>query len=370
MVKKIQQHINTGTLYSPRVMLQIVTLIVVLAIGIKFYNFVTLLEKGILPDFARPPGVEAFLPISALVSLKHFLFTGTINPIHPSGLVLFLIICLTAVLVKKGFCSWICPIGFLSDLLAKLHTNVFKRKLNLPVFVDLLLRSIKYLLAGFFIWSIFYKMPINSIEQFIVSPYNQFADIKMLKFFTDISNTALIVIIVLSFLSFIIPYFWCRYLCPYSAVLGILSFFSIGKIKRNPKNCIDCGRCEKNCPGLIKIRQKTAINSSECSACMTCIKNCPEKSVLHFSFFPTKIAVGQSAFALILIFLFFMGISMAKVSDNWHNKISNSDYLQYIRPSTMPVMPWDLKGKIDPEKMEKMMQMMQRMRELQEQSKR
>ncbi|MCP4671800.1 MAG: 4Fe-4S binding protein [Desulfobacula sp.] len=365
MIKKIQNQINIGTLISPRVVLQIASLIIVLSIGIKFYNFITLLEKGIIPDFARPPGVEAFLPISALVSLKHLLFTGTINAIHPSGLVLFLIICLTAVLVKKGFCSWICPIGFLSDLLTKLHVKIFKKKLNLPVSVDLLLRSIKYLLAGFFIWSIFYKMPIISIEQFIQSPYNRFADVKMLKFFTDISNTALTVIITLSFLSLIIPYFWCRYLCPYGAVLGALSFFSFGKIKRDPANCIDCGRCEKNCPGLIKIRQKTAIHSSECSACMTCIKNCPEKGVLNFSFFPGKRAVGQSAIATIFVCLFFMGISLAKISDNWHNKITKSDYLQYIQPSAMPSMPWGLKGKIAPEKMERMMR---RMMELQKQS--
>ncbi len=366
MIKPIQKYINYGSLNSPRLVLQIVSLIVVLAIGIKFYTFVTQLEQGIIPVFERPPGVEAFLPISALVSLKHLIFTGTVNSIHPSGLVLFLIICLTAVLVKKGFCSWICPIGFFSDLLAKLHLKIFKRKIKLPVSVDLVLRSIKYLLAGFFIWSIFYKMPINSIEQFIQSPYNRFADVKMLKFFTDISNTALIVILILTFLSIIIPYFWCRYLCPYGAVLGVLSFLSIGKIKRNPSNCIDCGRCEKNCPGLIKVRQKTVINSSECSACMTCIKNCPEENALNFSFFSGKITAGQPAVALVLLLLFFMGISLAKISGNWHNKIAKHEYLQYIRESSMPAMPWDLKRKITPEKMERMMQ---RMKELQEQSK-
>ena len=358
MIKNIQNKMDIGALFSPRVVSQIAFLIILLFIGIKFYNFVTLLEKGIIPDFARPPGVEAFLPIGALVSLKHLLFTGTINTVHPSGLVLFLIICMTAVLVKKGFCSWICPVGFLSDLLAKLHVKIFKNKLKLPVYLDLPLRSIKSLLAGFFIWSIFYKMPIISIEQFIQSPYNRFADVKMLKFFTDISNTALIIIIVLSFLSFIIPYFWCRYLCPYGAVLGAISFFSFGKIKRDPANCTDCGKCEKNCPGLIKIRKKTTIHSSECSACMTCIKNCPEKGVLKFSFFPGKKAVGQPVVAIILICLFFMGITLAKVSDNWHNKITKSEYLEYIRPRSMPSMPWGVKGKIAPEKMERMRQKM------------
>jgi len=77
-------------------------------------------------------------------------------------------------------------------------------------------------------------MPINSIEQFINSPYNRFADVKMLSFFTDISNTALIVILVLTFLSIIIPYFWCRFLCPYGAILGILSYFGI-KLQKKGK---------------------------------------------------------------------------------------------------------------------------------------
>ena len=351
MKKKLKTYKLPGFLHSTRRLVQIFSCIIVFSLGIKFYLFASLLETGIIPDFERPPGVEAFLPISALVSLKHLLFTGTINSIHPSALVVFLIICLTALIVKKGFCSWVCPIGLLSDFLAKVHSIFFKKKVSLPLPADLVLRSIKYVLAGFFIWNIFYKMPISSIEQFIHSPYNRFADIKMLHFFTNISNTSLIVISLLFFLSFIIPYFWCRYLCPYGAVLGTLSFLSIGKIKRDPSHCTDCGRCEKKCPGLIKIRQKESIRSSECTACMDCIKNCPEKQAIRFSLFPGNIQTGQSTIALILILMFSAGISLAKVSGNWHNEITKSDYLRYVIQNTMS---WNSKEQADPEKMKKM----------------
>jgi polyferredoxin len=132
--------------------------------------------------------------------------------------------------------------------------------------MDLSLRGIKYAVAGFFIWSIFIKMPVDAAGRVIQSPYNQFLDIKMLEFFTNISSTALIVILILVCLSVIIPNFWCRYLCPYGALLGILSFFSLGKIKRNSQNCINCEKCETVCPGKIRITQKTHINSLECSA--------------------------------------------------------------------------------------------------------
>ncbi len=343
------------SIFSIRRLIQLLSCIIVLFIGIQFYSFVAQLEKGILPGFERPPGVEAFLPISALVSLKHFLITGKINTIHPSALVIFLIICTTALIVKKGFCSWVCPIGLLSDIFAKLNGVFFKQKMVLPIWADVLLRIVKYGLAGFFIWSIFFRMPIQSIEQFIQSPYNRFADIKMLHFFTHISNTALMVILVLGLLSFIIPYFWCRYLCPYGAVLGAFSFLSIGKIKRNPSNCTNCGKCEKNCPSLIKIREKESIHSLECTACMTCVKNCPEKQAIGFSLSFGNIQLGQTAIALILIFIFSMGISMAKASGHWQNEITKTAYLRYVIQSTLP---WNSNGQVDPKKMEKMMKAM------------
>ncbi len=342
-------------LYSMRRLLQFLSCIIVFTIGIKFYLFVSQLETGIIPRFERPPGVEAFLPISALVSLKYLLFTGEINSIHPSALAIFLIICITTFIVKKGFCSWVCPIGLLSDILAKLNSLSFKQKVILPIWADVFLRSIKYGLAGFFVWSIFYKMPIQSIEQFIQSPYNRFADIKMLYFFTHISNTALSVILVLFLLSFLIPYFWCRYLCPYGAVLGMFSFLSIGKIKRDSTNCTNCGRCEKKCPSLIKIRQKKSIHSSECTACMTCVKNCPEKQTLGFSLSPGNKPLGQTGVALILVFMFSIGIFTAKASGNWQNEISKPAYLRYVIQSNLP---WNSNGQVDPKKMKKMMKAM------------
>lgn len=342
-------------IFSIRRLTQLLSCIIVIIIGFKFYTFVAQLESGILPSFERPPGVEAFLPISALISLKHFFITGKINTIHPSGMVIFSIICLTALILKKGFCSWVCPIGLLSDIFAKLNGLSFKHKVVLPTWADVLLRSIKYTLAGFFIWSIFYKMSIQSIEMFIQSPYNQFADIKMLHFFTHISNTALIVILVLFLLSFVIPYFWCRYLCPYGAVLGVFSFLSVGKIKRNPSNCTHCGRCEKKCPSLIKIMEKESIHSSECTACMTCVTVCPEQQTLGFSVSPGNIQLGQTAIALILVLMFFIGISMAKASGNWQNEITKPAYLRYVIQQNLP---WNSNGQVDPEKMEKMMRAM------------
>ena len=351
--------INTST---TRRFVQLLFMAVVIFTGIKFYLFVFYLEQGRLPDFARPAGVEAFLPISALVSLKHWLYTGTINSIHPSALVLFLIICLTALIAKKGFCSWGCPIGLVSEYLARMHFRLFKRSVRIPYILDVILRSLKYMIAGFFIYQIFYKMPIDSIEQFIQSPYNRFADIKMLKFFTQISTTALLVLIGLVVLSLFIQNFWCRYLCPYGALIGLLGFFSIGKINRNPSLCTSCGKCEKKCPGNIAIRQKTGINSLECSACLTCVENCPERGAIQFSLLAGKKPIMPSFLALFFLLIFAGGITLAKFTGNWQNVISKQEYLGYIAPASNPFSSLD---QIDPEKMQRMILMMKQLKEKQ-----
>ena len=342
--------------------IQVLFLILVFFIGIKFYLFVSHLEKGMIPDFERPAGVEAFLPISALVSLKHWLYTGTINNIHPSGLIIFLIICATALFIKKGFCSWICPIGLLSEYLAKLHLVLFKKKLNLPLFIDFSLRSLKYLIAGFFIYQIFYKMPINSIEQFIQSPYNRFADIKMLKFFTDISTTVRFVLVGLLLLSIFIQNFWCRYLCPYGALLGLIGLFSMGKIHRHPSSCTECGKCEKSCPGMIPIRQKKFVHSTECSACLACIESCPEKDTIQFSLFNGKRSFTSGFIALTLLFLFFGGITLANLTGNWQNEITTREYLSYASPG---IRQFNSTDRIDSEKMQRMILMMKQLKDQQ-----
>ena len=83
--------------------------------------------------------------------------------------------------------------------------------------------------------------PQNSdVADFLDSPYNRVADVKMLYFFERISPFALKVVIGLGVASVAIPYFWCRYLCPYGALLGFVSLFSPLKVTRDAAFCIAC----------------------------------------------------------------------------------------------------------------------------------
>ncbi len=306
---------------------QILFLVATLLIGYRFYQFAAPLEQGMIPDIQRPPGVEAFLPISALVSLKYFALNGVINEIHPSGLLIFLFVVLAALGVKKSFCSWVCPIGFLSEIFCKIHYRLFKKGLQPAPLLDFILRSLKYFLLVFFLFTILYKMSPMALKQFVFSSYNIVADIKMLKFFTDISTTALVSILVLGMLSIIIRYFWCRYLCPYGAMLGALSFLSPFKVRRNPSTCTTCKKCDRACPCSIVVSKKKTIVSDECFACGKCVDACPEEETLFISLPKKKFKLSPLAIAGMVILLFLGGSFLARGAGVWHNQVPNQVYL-------------------------------------------
>ena len=147
-----------------RKMVQYLFLATVVLIGIKFSIFVSQLENGIRPTVTRPPGIEAFLPISSLISFKFWMVGGGFNPVHPSGLIILLMVLATAVLLKRGFCSWVCPFGLLTEYLNRLHRFIFRKNVKLPAWLDYPLRSLKYLLLAFFLWAIFLQMNAAALE--------------------------------------------------------------------------------------------------------------------------------------------------------------------------------------------------------------
>ena len=319
-----------------RKLIQYLFLATVVLIGIKFTLFVSQLEDGMVPTVTRPPGIEAFLPISSLISLKYWLVTGVINPIHPSGLIIFLMALVTAVLLKRGFCSWVCPFGLLTEYLNRLHNLIFRKNIKVYVWLDYPLRSLKYLLLAFFLWAIVLNMNAAALDYFIYSPYNMVADIKMLYFFTDITPFALWVLVALVVLSVLIRNFWCRYLCPYGALLGVLSFLSILKVHRNVETCTNCRKCTRTCPVDIKVHKSTSVISDECHACLKCVAVCPERDTLYISATRRNGIVNPLIYAVIVCMLFVGGSLIGRVTGNWQTVISNHEYLFHVKNRDMP----------------------------------
>ncbi|KKO20239.1 MAG: hypothetical protein DCC43_05815 [Candidatus Brocadia sp.] len=399
-VKSKRKRFNSQKL---RWAVQIAFFIVVLVIGWQFYTFVKYCEAGgkgfYLP---RPPGVESFLPISALMGTKYFFGTGKINPIHPAGFVIFGTLLLTAFFFRRGFCGWICPIGTLSEwewrfgdwFLKKLPQRVSSIMRNVPTaftaglslvftpiiallivevitmesfksplfryltpayvlamvlpFViprkiwpdkvnDILARAWKFSILAFFIHVIIIKMPIAQLEVLYTrAPFVRVADVKMLKFFMNMSGMALSVILTILVISLINKNYWCRFFCPYGALLGIIGYASPMRITRDTGKCIDCGKCTKACAMHILVEKKKHVLTHECVACYDCVNACPVNGALDMKLIGDRKKIHYGLYAIMLVGLYVVVTNTARATGHWHTKISDAEYIMRISELNHP----------------------------------
>ena len=150
---------------------QIAFLFLNIWIGLQFYFWVRYFETGGATVYmSRPPGVEGWLPIASLMNLKYFVLTGAVPELHPAGMFLLVAFLGISIVFRKAFCSWLCPIGTLSEWLWKGGRELFGRTFALPRWADLPLRSLKYILLALFVWVVV-TMPVPDIYAFLTSPY-------------------------------------------------------------------------------------------------------------------------------------------------------------------------------------------------------
>ena len=303
-------------------------------LGIQLGLFVRHFESGgSTAYYSRFPGVEAFLPIGALVSLKNWLVNGQVDTIHPAALVLFLTFVTMAILARKSFCSWLCPVGTIEELMWKIGQRLFGRLWHPWSWLDRLLQSLKYLLLIFFVKITLIDMPAVALKGFLAAPYWAVSDIKMLHFFAGLAGIPLATIVVLLILSLFIRNPWCRYLCPYGALLGVLSAFGPSRIRRVPAVCIDCGNCSKVCPARLPVATKDQIISPECTGCLTCVENCPQPGALNMTLF--KQGLPRWVFPSLVLMIFSVGVAGGMLSGHWQTSLTYNDYQRLI-----PLIPF------------------------------
>ncbi|MFI5102090.1 MAG: 4Fe-4S binding protein [Terriglobales bacterium] len=307
-------------------------------IGGIFYFWVRQFEPGgASSSVQRPAGVEGWLPIAGLMNLRYFALTHHVPALHPAAMFLLIAFLAMSFLFRKAFCSWLCPVGTISEYLWRAGQKLFRRICQLPRWLDIPLRGLKYLLLGFFVWAVT-SMAADELAAFMNSPYGVIADVKMLNFFRHIGETGAITLGVLVVTSLFIQNFWCRYLCPYGALLGITALFSPARIRRNLETCVDCEKCAKACPSALPVDKLVTIKSAECTGCLECVAVCPAKDALSLSLSLPKIPVlairpaklPTWALAAGIAVLFFGIVGFAKTAGYWDSQVPRATYEQLV----------------------------------------
>ncbi|MBE0504315.1 MAG: 4Fe-4S binding protein [Desulfuromonadales bacterium] len=319
----------------PRHLVQGGFILFFLWIGIRFYQWKNAIAATGIAPFPRPDAVDGFLPISGLMNLRYWLQTGELFPVHPAAALILLAALLTGLLLKRGFCAWICPVFALGEVLWRFGHKLFGRNFIPPFWIDLPLRSLKYLLLAFFLYAATLAMSLPAMEAFFASPYHQIVDVRMLHFFISPSTTVLIFVAVIIVLSVFVKLPWCRYLCPYGALLGLVSLASIGKIRRFPEKCVRCNACSHRCPASLPVMLKTTIRSAECFACYRCVAGCPAPGALHFTW-ARRWIIPPLLFAVLLLTLF-IGVDLyGRSIDRWHSGVPDQQVWLLLQPVERP----------------------------------
>ena len=286
----------------PRYLVQTGFMVFYLWLIVQFTRWAASLQAAVPPSSPPPAAIDGFLPYNGLVGLRYWLSSGEWYPVHAAAALIVLAALLSALLLKRGFCSWVCPVFPLSEGLWRLGEKLLGRTFAPPFWLDLFLRTFKYLLLGFILQHVFFQ-GFPPLQAYLDSSRHQLADIRLLHFFQSPSMATVVIIALLAAACFFVQMAWCRYLCPYGALLGLVSLLSLVGVCRDPRRCIRCGLCSAKCPAWLPVMHKLRVRSPECFACYRCVHNCPAPGAVTLRA-ARRLVIPSLFFGLLLLGLF------------------------------------------------------------------
>jgi polyferredoxin len=258
-----------------------------LGVQIFFFVFVfltslnhSLAESGRTLAFMPAASLHAICPFGGIVSLYQFFTVGTlVQKIHESAFVLMAAVFFLAVLAGPVLCGWICPLGSFQEWISQLGRKMTGKRFNtyIPIQVDRILRYLRY---GVLIWVVYQTALSGKLIFQEVDPYYALFNF----WSSEVAPVALVILGVTIFLSLFVERPWCKYACPYGALLGLFNKIRIFKIRRAQKTCINCGACDSACPMNITVSEHRTVRDHQCISCLECTSefHCPVQSTVEF----------------------------------------------------------------------------------------
>lgn len=203
------------------------------------------------------------------------------------------------------YCSVICPMGIMQDLISNVHTRFKKNSYKyspeqkvlrysvLTLFIIAFLAGFGSLVALLSPYSSYGRIAVNIIKpvwelgnNFLAALAEHFNSYAFYSTDIWIKSTPTLIIAVVTLL-FVAHLAWwhgrtyCNAICPVGTVLSFLARFSLFKISINESKCVNCGLCARNCKaGCIDFKNHE-IDYSRCVVCGNCIGKCKKDAIQY-----------------------------------------------------------------------------------------
>ncbi|MBN2518994.1 MAG: 4Fe-4S binding protein, partial [Bacteroidales bacterium] len=227
----------------------------------------------------------------------------------------FILVLILTILFGRVYCSTLCPLGILQDIISRISIKFKKKKkryykfhkpynfLRYGILIIVIITFISGSIAlvnwldpysNFGRISTFFFKPILIWVNNLVSKILESQNIYFLYHVDQIPIKFEVYVIPLIIFGILLVFaikkgrLFCNTICPVGALLGITSKISLFKIKINSEKCINCGLCERVCKTECIKYKDHFVDESRCISCFNCFKVCkPDAMNYNFSLLKT-----------------------------------------------------------------------------------
>ncbi|MEO2068271.1 MAG: 4Fe-4S binding protein [Desulfurobacteriaceae bacterium] len=241
----------------------------VVIIGNPFVNYKW--DINFIQGWFQSFGIGNLWIVSPLEGLETIL---TAKFLYTATIVGMVVPVLLAFLLGRVFCSWLCPIEFLSNLTDRVLGFLSKKLRYRKDLITLPRRIIWFVLITELLITLIIGYPM-----FVWwSPPGLVGREAMFYAFYKVITIEIVIVVAVLFFNLLTRRFFCRYFCPLGATLALIGKKRQLVIKYDKDKCINCKACDTKCPMGIK----PSIGESQsvyCWNCAECVDTCPTKAL-------------------------------------------------------------------------------------------